>query len=911
MNPHPPRLARAILSRVLPPAHRDVVIGDLDEEYRRTIVALVGTRRAAFWYWRQSLLSVPSALRLRRRISARAAAPSEPRATSRVWPELAGDLRYAVRSFARQPGFALLTVVTHALGVAVTTAVATIAYAVLLRPLPYADPDRLFHVYEVDRSRQDQPGAMSWQDFLDLREKSRAFSSVAGFSGGSRTLTAYGSAERVPISEVTDGFFETLGVQPILGRTFDRSHITPGGERVVILGHGAWQRRFGGDASIVGRSISLNTEAHTVIGVLPEAFEFPLRGLTELWLPLVPSRQQVERRYWHWLDAIGRLAPGTTTGQAQADLDTFARGLSAEDPRWHAGALVRFGPLRERIVGNVRPALLVILAAVGLVLVAACASVAGLLIARWSSRTHEMGLRAAIGAGSWRLVRQLLAESLLLSGAGGVVGAAAGYCLLRVFVTTVPRPFLASLPHLDGLTLDPAAVLCALSLSVATGLMVGIAPALAATRTSPADSFASLRSSGRTWSGSGQGRARVALVTAQIAFAVVLLTGAALLGRSMWRLLNVSPGFNPGNLLTMRVNLSGGKYNGPEPVRQFHNLLLERLAALPGSSGAATIDQLPLTGRGNTGSVIFDGEAGGADEPSRVVAIRSISANYPEVMGIPLIRGRKFAASDRDSSPRVVLVNRTFAERLSPIAHRPSPIPEGARGGDVIGERIVFEFFTGHPRWEIVGVVGDEQFDGLDKELMPVVYFPFAQNSGGAFSIVVRTGNDPAAQTAAVRAAAASIDPGLPLFQLRTMDQIVGQSEAVFMRRQVLSLLSVFAVSALVVSTLGLYGVLAQLVVQRRREIGVRVALGAAGRDVVRLVLRQGLTPAAVGIVVGIAVSLAGAGFARSLLFEVSPSDPLSLMAVAVLLLVVTLVACLVPAWRALRVDPVIALRGD
>ena len=895
MNPHPPRLARAILSRVLPPAHRDVVIGDLDEEYRRTIVALVGTRRAAFWYWRQSLLSVPSALRLRRRTSARAASPGEPRATSHVWPELAGDLRYAVRLFARQPGFALLTVVTHALGVAVTTAVATIAYAVLLRPLPYADPDRLFHVYEVDRSRQDQPGAMSWQDFLDLREKSRAFSSVAGFSGGSRTLTASGSAERVPISEVTDGFFETLGVQPILGRTFDRSHITPGGERVVILGHGAWQRRFGGDASIVGRRISLNTEAHTVIGVLPEAFEFPLRGLTELWLPLVPSRQQVERRYWHWLDAIGRLVPGTTTGQAQADLDTFARGLSAEDSRWHAGAIVRFGPLRERIVGNVRPALLVILAAVGLVLVAACASVAGLLIARWSSRTHEMGLRAAIGAGSWRLVRQLLAESLLLSGAGGVVGAAAGYWLLRVFVTTVPRPFLASLPHLDGLTLDPAAVLCALSLSVATGLIVGIAPAVAAARTSPADS---LRSSGRTWSGSGQGRARVALVTAQIAFAVVLLTGAALLGRSMWRLLNVSPGFNPGNLLTMRVNLSGDKYNGPEPVRQFHNLLLGRLAAIPGSSGAATIDQLPLTGRGNTGSVIFDGEAGAADEPSRVVAIRSISANYPEVMGIPLIRGRAFAASDRDTSPRVALVNRTFAERLS-------------RGGDVIGERIVFEFFTGRPRWEIVGVIGDEQFDGLDKELMPVVYFPFAQNSGGAFSIVVRTGNDPAAQTAAVRAAAASIDPGLPLFQLRTMDQIVGQSEAVFMRRQVLSLLSVFGVSALAVSTLGLYGVLAQLVVQRRREIGVRVALGAAGRDVVRLVLRHGLTPAAVGIVVGIAVSLAGARFARSLLFEVSPFDPLSLMAVAVLLLVLTLVACLVPAWRALRVDPVTALRGD
>jgi putative ABC transport system permease protein len=736
---------------------------------------------------------------------------------------------------------------------------------------------------------------MSWQDFVDLRDKSSGFANVAGFSGGSRTLAASGSVERVPISEVTDGFFETLGVQPILGRTFDRSHISPGGERAVILGYGPWQRRFGGDASIVGRSLSLNGEAFTVIGVLPAAFEFPLRGLTEFWIPLVPSRQQVERRYWHWLDAIGRLAPATTAEQAQAHLDAFARGLSSEDPPWHAAAMVRFAPLRERIVGDARPALLVILGAVGLVLVAACASIAGLLIARWSSRTHEMGLRAAIGAGSWRLVRQLLTESLLLSGAGGAVGVAAGYWLLRAFVTTMPRSILTSLPYLDGLTLDPAALLCALSMSLATGLIVGVAPAFAAARTSPADS---LRSAGRTWSGSGQGHARMVLVRAQIAFAAVLLTGAVLLGRSMWRLLSVSPGFNPEHLLTMRVNLPDGKYNRPELVMQFHEQLLARLAALPGSSGAATIDQLPLTGRGNNGSVIFDGEAGPTGDASRVVSIRSISNNYPEVMGVPLIRGRRFTAEDSNRAPRVVLVNRTFADRFS-------------RNGDVIGKRILFEFFTGRPRWEIIGVVGDEQFDGLDKDLLPVVYFSFAQNTGGAFSVVLRTSSDPAAQTAAVRAAAAAIDPGLPIFLLRTMDQIVDQSEAVFMRRQVLLLLSVFGASALVVSTLGLYGVLAQLVIQRRREIGVRVALGAAGRDIVRLVVRHGLTPAAVGITVGIAASLAGARFARSLLFEVSPSDPLSLTAVVVLLLILTLVACVVPAWRALRVDPVTALRAE
>jgi predicted permease len=895
MKSDPPRLARNILQRVLPPTDREAVIGDLDEEYRRTIVAQVGRRRAAWWYWRQAVCSVPAAIRLRRRAAARAARPVASRANGGNWSELAGDVRYAWRLFARQPGFVILTVLTHALGIAVTTAVATIAYAVLVRPQAYAEPDRLFHVYEVDRTRQHQPGAMSWRDFLEMRDRTQAFSGLAGFSGGSRTLTQSGLAERVPASEVTDGFFEVLGVVPILGRTFDRFQTNAGAERVVILGHGTWQRRFGADRTIVGRRVEINGVGHTVIGVLPGDFEFPLRGSTELWLPLIPSPQQVERQYWHWLDAIGRMAPGVANEQAQADLDNVARAWAAGDPRWHEGAMVRFGPLREWIVGGVRPALLLILAAAGLVLVAACTSVAGLLVARWSARAYEMGLRAAIGAGSWRLVRQLLTESFLLAGAGGVTGVVTAYWLLRLFVIAVPRQYRMTLPHLDQLTLDPVAAACALALSVATGLIVGIAPALAASRTSPADS---MRSSGMNRSGSRDGRARLVLVGAQVALAVVLLTGATLLGRSTWRLLHVSPGFDAGNLLTMRINLPGGKYSDVAVARLFQEQLLERLAALPGASGAATISQLPLTGRGNTGSVLFDGETAHGEDPRRAVAIRSASANYFEVMGVPIVRGRAFTQSDRAGSAPVVLVNRTFADRLT-------------RGGDIVGERIIFEFFPGRPRWEIVGVVGDEQVDGLDKAPMPVVYFPYAQTGGGEFGILLRTNDDPAALTAAARAVAAALDPAVPLFQIRTMDQIVGQSEAVFLRRQVLALLSMFGVAALVVSTLGLYGVLAQLVVQRRREIGVRVALGAQSSDVARWVFRNGLVPAVAGIVVGIGISMAGSRFVRSLLFEVSSSDPLSLAAVCALLLALAVIASLVPAWRAMRVDPVTVLRGE
>jgi predicted permease len=893
MSSEPPRLARSILQRVLPEADRHAVIGDLDEEYRCAVLAHAGRRRAAWWYWRQAVFSIPDAVRLRRRAAARAAGPAAAGSKAWFWSELAGDVRYAVRLFARQPGFVLLTVLTHALGIAVTTAVATIAYAVLLRPLAYTDPEQLFRVYEVDRTRQNQPGAMSWHDFVEIRERTRAFTSLAGFSGGSRTLSVSGQVERIPVSEVTDGFFEVLGVAPILGRTFDRSQMNAGAERVAILGYGAWQRRFGADRAIVGRSVEINGVGHTVIGVLPGDFEFPLRGSTELWLPLIPSRQQVERPYWHWLDAIGRMSPGITNEQAQADLDTVARGLAAGDPRWHEGAMVRFGSLREWIVGSVRPALLLILAAVGLVLVAACTSVAGLLVARWSARTREMGLRAAIGAGSWRLVRQLLTESLLLAGAGGIAGIATGYWLLRLFVTAVPRQYRMTLPHLDQLTLDPAAAACALALSVGTGLIVGVAPALAASRTSPGES---MRSSGRTWSGSGHARTRFVLVGAQIALAVVLMTGATLLGRSMWRLLNVSPGFDAANLLTMRINLPGGKYNDIAVVRQFHEQLLERLAVLPGVIGAATINQLPLTGRGNTGSVRFEDESTQGEDPRRAVAIRSVSANYFDVMGVPIVRGRAFTQSDNAGAPPVVLVNRTLADRLT-------------RGADIIGERIVFEFFSGRPRWEIIGVVGDEQFDGLDKALMPVVYFPYSQNSGGELGIVLRTRADPAALTAAARAVTAALDPSLPLFQMRTMEQIVGQSEAILLRRQVLALLSVFGVAALVVSTLGLSGVLAQLVIQRRREIGVRVALGAQSSDVVRWVFKNGLVPALAGLAVGIAIFLAGSRFVRSLLFEVSPSDPLSLTGVCLLLLALAALASLGPAWRAMRVDPVSVLR--
>lgn len=867
----PPRIARFLLRVLLPATERRVVIGDLDEELRRDIAPARGATRARLWYWRQVLSSAPYALKLR-------LLPAILR--------LPGDVRYALRLWARHPGFAAAAIGTQAIGIAVATAVLAVAYAVLLRPLPYANVDRLVQITE-----STQRPTLSYQDFLDLRQASRGFDIVAGYSGGSRTLQLPGtSPERVGFVEVTDGFFEALGVTPLLGRTVSELDVKRGAAPVALLSHAAWIRRFGGDPSIVGGAIPLNGQSHTVIGILPEDFEFPLRGNAELWLPMRPSQQQQERGYWHWMDVLARRRPEVSAAQTATDLQSVAQVFAARDPKWHSDATLQAVPLRDVIVGDVRPVIRALVAAVALVLLATCATIAGLLLSRGTSRARELSVRTALGAARSRLISQLLTENVMLSIAGGIAGIVSGHWLLTSFVAAMPAGRRASLPHFDEVGVGWIVAASAFGLSFATGLLFGVLPAWRASRGKGVSAF----SASRTTHGRVESRTRFALVGVQVAVALVLLSGAALLATSMYRLLQVTPGFDPDGIVTMRINLPD-RYEDVESVNAFHERLRERFEAIPGVTAVAAIDQAPLTGPGNSGTpfVVERPLAPGQRRPG--VALRTVSANYFSAMEIPVVRGRSFAQTDAPGSPLVVLVNQLFAEQV-------------LREADPIGHHITFEFAEG--QYQIVGIVGNEQFDDLDRPALPVVYFAARQDGLSSATLMVRTAQ-PSSLPMAARTALAEIDPALPLFAVRTIQQITDSSAAVFMRRTAMSLLGMFAVAAVLLAAMGLYGVLAQTVAERTREIGVRVALGATRANIFGLVLRRGLGAAALGLALGLAGTVLVSRLLVSLLFGVRPADPLILASAAGILTLVALAACVVPALRAMRIDPADAIRVD
>jgi predicted permease len=867
---NPPGIARLLLRLLLPKADRRVLIGDLDEELRRDIAPARGAVAARLWYWRQVLSSVPYAVQLR------------------VLPALTtipADARYALRLWRRQPVFALAAISTQAIGIAVTTAVMAIAYAVLLRPLPYADADRLVQINELT----GRSGLFSYPDFLDLRRANRSFDVVAGFNGGSMTLALPGVApERVVSAEVSDGFFELLGVRPVAGRTIAAADVRRGAPRVVVISHNAWMRRFGGDSSMLERSILLNGQPHTVVGILPPQFEFPLRGLAELWLPMRPSPQQEARGYWHWMDVLGRRRIEVTEAQAASDLQSVASLFAARDPKWHSDIRLEMSPLRDVIVGRVRPTIRALMAAVVLVVVATCATIAGLLLSRASSRTRELSVRAAIGAGRSRLVAQLLTENLLLSLAGGAAGVLGGQWLVTTFVATMPDNRRAALPHFDDVGVGLMVGGAAFALSLATGLLFGVIPAWRASR---GDAGASLKAV-RATHGKGESRVRFALVGLQVAVALVLLSSASLLGISMYRLLNVSPGFDPAGLVTMRVTLPS-TYRDAPAVNAFQDRLRERLEAIPGVTAVAAISQPPLTGRGDTGTAVIVERPLPPGQRGPDVALRTVSANYFSAIGIPVIRGRTLADTDTAGTPQVVVVNQWLAERV-------------LAGSDPIGQHLTFEFAKG--RFEIVGIVGDEQFDDIDRPLLPVVYFPARQDALTDPTLMVRT-TQPASLPAAARAALAEIDPAIPLFAVRTVEQIRQQSAGIFIRRTAMWQLGIFAAAAVMLAAMGLYGVLAQAVSERTREIGVRVALGATRTRILRVVLHRGLGATLAGLAVGVAGSAVASRLLTSLMFGVQPGDPMTLAVSAALLAVVAVLACIVPALRAIRVDPASAVR--
>jgi putative ABC transport system permease protein len=798
------------------------------------------------------------------------------------------DVRYALRTLLRTPGFSAVAIVTLGLGIGASTAIFGIAEAVLLRPLPYDQPERLQHLFETRTSQDFARSEASYPDFVDWSSRRDLFDAVAGYDGGGATLNVSGTPERVRVLSVTDEFFPMLGVRPALGRLFLPGD--SGAADLVVLSWNTWQSRFGGDPAVLGRSLSLSERAFTVVGVLPESFSFPLRGDVELWLPLRVSENRRGARGWHWLDAIARLRPGVTREQALQGLRATAAQIAESDPRWHHGHGITLVPLRDEMVGNVKPALLALMATVAFVLLIVCSNLANLLLVRAAARRRELALRAALGASRWRLARQVLCESLAIAALGGLLALGVARTVSAALIAGLPGTWAQRLPFLDGFAISLPAVAFTLAVAVASGLLFGLAPMLRATRF---DVFATLKE-GRGSIGSAHGRLSRLFVVSEVALTLVLLVAGGLVARSFLELMRVSPGFETENLLTAGLSLPATRYRDPATLRAAQQRLIEGVESIPGAVRVATVSQLPLTGRGDTGGFKV---AGRPEDERTEVNLRTVSRSYFDTLGVRLAAGRAFAEGDGPDAPPVVIVNETLARRVFP--------------GGALGQRISFTFFEGEPWWEIVGVVGDERVDQLDKGVTPIVYFAYAQAPDNSMALVVRSAVAPEALAKEMREVVRGLDPELPLQDVTTMEQRIADSLPVFLRRYLALLIGAFAALAAVLAGVGIYGVAAHAVEQRQHEIGVRMALGAAPGQVVGMILGQALALAGVGVAIGLAGSALASRALSGLLYGVASTDALVHAAVAGALATVVVAACARPAWRAVRVDPTIALRAD
>jgi putative ABC transport system permease protein len=814
------------------------------------------------------------------------------------------DLRYAFRGLRQRPGFTLVAVLTLALGIGANTAIFSVVNGVLLRALPYERPERLAMIWG---HRDQQPLAeLSVPELWDLRERTHAFTSVAAFADGNINLTGTGTPERIRAGYFTANTPAVLGVAPAIGRGFTTEEDLPGGPAVVLLGDGLWRRRFGADPKVIGRVLTLDDTPTTVVGVMPPDFQLPTHyagAPKELWAPmqLDPSTNRGVRG-WHFLEVIGRFRDGVTLETASAETSTLMRGMLAAYPMEYTPEFDGSATaVRQAVVGDVRPALLVLLGAVALLLLIACANVAGLLLARSEARQREIALRTALGAGRVRLVRQLLTESLLLAAAGGLVGLLLAVWGVQGLVLAAPP----SVPRLDAVGIDLRVLGYALGVTLLTGILFGLAPALHAVR---GDLTGGLTDGGRAGTiGRGRQRVRQALVTGQVAVALVLVTGAGLLVQSFLRLRQVDPGFVPEHLLTARVELSPVRYQANDVKRRFYESLLERLRSIPGVRSAATARALPMTGKLDIGdwSFVLEGQAASPPLPTdwHPADWQVVSPGYFATMGIPVRQGRDFAATDRLGAPGAIIVNRTLARQV--WSH-----------GDALGQRVLLGGGGADSVWRtVVGIVGDVRHRGLTASPRPEMFLPYAQfpagtgNAPPAMHVVLRTAGDPSALTTALAASVAAIDPDVPLSGVQTMETAMGSWAAE--RRLIMLLVSGFAVVALVLGSVGIYGVMAHVVAQREREIGVRMALGALPGQILGLVVSQSAWLVGAGIVAGTIGALAVTRLLTGLLFEVRPTDPLTFLGTALVLVVAAAAATLVPALRAVRTDPAHALRSE
>ena len=806
------------------------------------------------------------------------------------------DLRFALRQLGKNPGFTAVAVVTLALGIGANTAIFSAVNAILLRPLPYRDADRLVWVWENNLSKNIPINPASPGNLNDWRNQSRVFESLSAWEGGDFNLTGRGEPERLLGARAFPDFFEVLDVRPVLGRTFGPDDDRPGAEPVALMSHGLWQRRFGGDAGVLGRAINLNGKSFTVIGIVPDGRAAPFH-LFELWVPFALDSGRMSSHGDRFLRPVGRLKPGVTVRQAQAELGALARRLEQLHPADNTGAGVNVIPLKEMFAGEMRRPLLVLLGAVAFVLLIACANVANLMLARAVAREREIALRAALGATRLRLARQLFTETLLLCTLGTAAGlglAVYGVELLRAVVPAVSGTWKVPIPGLDGIGIDGRVLAFTLLLSFVTALICGLAPALGTSRVNPNDS---LKAAGRGAAGSAGGcRLRNALVVSEMALALMLLIGAGLMVESFRRLRAVGLGFDPKNVLTMSLSLPEAKYpEGPQRA-EFFRRLLQRVEALPGVDSAAVTNYLPLSGHWGTAGFSIEGHPPRGPGDFLVADVRTVSPGYFRTMAIPILEGRAFRPADDETAPPIVVITRTMARRFWP-------------NDNPVGRRLDLGEAGSPDVREIVGVVGDVRHFGVDAAPPAEMYFSHPQAPGNSMTLVVRTGPDPLSLVSAVRSAVRAVDADQPVYDVQTLGQLAEQSVA--LRRFAMLLLAAFAVVALLMGTVGIYGVISYAVGKRTREIGVRVALGAGRGQVLRLVVGQGMKLALLGIAVGLAGAAAVTRALQGLLYGIKPFDLRTFGLVTLTFTAVALVACWLPARRAAGIDPMEALRHE
>jgi putative ABC transport system permease protein len=798
------------------------------------------------------------------------------------------DLRYAIRMLIKNSGFAAISILALALGIGANTAIFSVVNSVLIRPLQFSEPDRLLMTYATDPSIGQERIPFCVADFLDWRSQNRVFEKVAAFSSNRFTYTGGESPEQLPGAWVTADFFEALGQQPELGRTFLPDEDQPGRAPVVIVSHGFWQRRLGADPNVLGRQITLNNNAFSIIGVMPPGFTFPERD-NELWA--IERLDTPSRRGPYYMWGIGRLAPGATIVEARAEMDSIARRIQQETRSTkNDGTFTAIG-LTERIVGNVRPALLVLMAAVIFVLLIASANVANLLLARAAAREKEIAIRQALGASRARLIRQMLTESVLLAAIGGAIGLLLAQWGIDALLALSPE----DIPRLNEIKMDGRALGFTILISILSGVVFGLAPALQSSKINLNDT---LKEAGRSNTESAsRRRLRNALVVSEIALSLVLLVSAGLMIKSFVNLQNVSPGFNAENILTMQLSLPRSKYTNSAQTTAFYSQLLEKVEALPGARSAAISISLPPNNLEVSDNFSIEEHPTPAGESDPIAPIVFVSSKYFATLGVPLLRGRVFTDNDRDGAPPVVIVNDALARQYF-----------GAE--DPVGKRFKEGTASGDNLWmEIVGVVGNVKYTGLDAKEEPAYYLPFLQNPIRFMYLAVRSDSNPTALLASIQDEVRTLDKDLPIARARTMSELLSESVAQPRFRSLL--IAIFAGVALMLAAIGIFGVISYSVSQRTHEFGIRMALGANPGDIVRMVLVQGLKLALLGAGLGLAGSYAATRLLSSLLFNVSPTDPLTFVGIATLLTVIALLASYIPARRATKVDPMVALRYE